>query len=193
MGQSERTFTRKGASTRNRIVEAARSMLLEKGYEGLVLRELADSLGITLGNLQYYFGTREALALHVLGIEGRRDTELIEARRRVDTPADTFRFVVRDMAARYRGESGRLLLLIIVLAEHRPSFEALCQDSYREFFAAFEGLLAEMKPGLPPGEVAARARIINALVEGSTFQVDVGDLDAFLDRVQAEAELIALG
>ena len=192
MAVYERTLTSKGASTRDRIVEAARTMLLERGYDGLVLRELADSLGIKLGNLQYYFPTREALALHVLGVEGARDALLIEDQRRSDGPLPTFRTSVRDMALRYRGASGQLLLMITALAQHNVAFEQLYRDSYANFYPVFEKLLGEMQPALPAAEVAARARLINALVEGSAFQIDVGDLDVYLDRVLAEAERIAL-
>ncbi|MEM7273142.1 MAG: TetR/AcrR family transcriptional regulator [Actinomycetota bacterium] len=190
MTATERELTTKGASTRDRIVAAARVMLLAGGYDGLVLRELADSLGITLGNLQYYFKTREALALHVLGVEGARDTALIEGLRETTDPMPAFRTVIRDMMARYRGDSGRLLLMLTDLAQHHRSFEELYEHSYAAFYPAFEALLAELRPGLEPAEVALRARIINALVEGSAFQTTVGE--EFFARVLAEAEALAL-
>ena len=192
MTDAERALTKKGETTRDRIVDAARAMLLARGYDGLVLRELAESLDITLGNLQYYFPTREALALHVLGVEGTRDALLIEDRRRSDGPLENFRTSVRDMAVRYRGESGQLLLMITALAQHNAEFEQLYRTSYADFYPVFETLFRELNPGLAALEVAARARIVNALVEGSAFQTAVGDLDAYLDRVVAEAEAIAL-
>lgn len=192
MADAERTLTKKGETTRDRIVEAARTMLLDRGYDGLVLRELADSLDIKLGNLQYYFPTREALALHVLGIEGTRDAHFIEEQRRSASPLETFRMSIRDMTTQYRSDSGRLLLMIAALAQHNVEFEQLYRDSYAAFYPVFESLLSEMKPDLPAAEVAARARIINALVEGSSMQIDVGDLDRYVDRVLTDAETIAL-
>ncbi|MFK8024724.1 MAG: TetR/AcrR family transcriptional regulator [Ilumatobacter sp.] len=191
MTADERALTKKGETTRERIVAAARSMLLDRGYDGLVLRELAESLDIKLGNLQYYFATREDLALHVLSLEGARDALLIEDSRETCDPHDALRLVVRDMVVRYRGESGRLLLMISALAQHHEAFRTLYSDSYAGFYPPFEALIGAVNPELSPGETAMRARLINALVEGSSFQVLVDDLDAYIDRVVAEAEAIA--
>ncbi|MEM9035569.1 MAG: TetR/AcrR family transcriptional regulator [Actinomycetota bacterium] len=187
-----RSFTKKGASTRDRIVDGARTMLVERGYDGLVLRELADSLGITIGNLQYYFSTREALALHVLEDEASRDARLVDEERARSSPIETFRTAVRYMITRYRGDSGALLLMLTALAQHHDSFSQLYEDSYAGFYPGFESLLAELRPGLSADEVALRARVINSLVEGSSFQTHLDDLDAFFDRIVAESESIAL-
>lgn len=187
-----RELTAKGTTTRDRIVAAARSMLLERGYDGLVLRELAESLDIKLGNLQYYFKTREALALHVLKLEGSRDADLVEEQRQTSEPIAAFRMVVRDMADRYRGDSGRLLLMITSLAQHHGSFLKLYHESYANFYPAFEALIHDLRPGLSADEIATRARIVNALVEGSSFQTEVGDVESFLARIVTESELIVM-
>lgn len=188
----DRAFTRKGTSTRERVVAAARVALLDGGYDGLVLRELAASLDMKLGNLQYYFPTRDALVLHVLEIEGTHDADLVEECRRTDQPIDAFRFVVRDMADRYRGDSGRLLSMITALAQTREPYLKLYRDSYANFYPPFERLLGDLRRDLSNEEVAIRARVVNALVEGSAFQTDVGDVEAFLDRIVNEAERIVL-
>jgi len=167
-------------------------MLIERGYDGLVLRELAESLGLTLGNLQYYFKTRESVAMHVLKVEGTRDADLVKEQRRAGQPVDAFRMVVRDMADRYRGDSGRLLSLISALAQHHESFRVLYRDSYMNFYPEFEALLRDLRPDLSSPEITARARVINALVEGSAFQIEVGEIDAFLDRIVDEAEQVVL-
>ncbi len=39
----------------------ARKRLIEEGYNHFVLREIAAQCGMTIGNLQYYFRTRELL------------------------------------------------------------------------------------------------------------------------------------
>ena len=53
-------LTRKGTSTRDRILNETLSLLQEQWYDGVSLREVAKRSGIKLGNLQYYFATREA-------------------------------------------------------------------------------------------------------------------------------------
>lgn len=167
-------------------------MLLERGYDGLVLRELAESLDIKVGNLQYYFKTRQALALHVLRVEGTLDVVLINEQRTCNSPIDAFRTVTQDMMVRYRSDSGSLLAMITALAQHDQSFRQLYLDLYAEFYPAFEALLRDLTPHLDRDEVAMRARVINALIEGSAFQTQLADTGVFFERVQAEAEAIAL-
>lgn len=51
----------KGRERRRQIIEAAKRRLLAQGVDGLVLRDIAEELGITHGNLQYYFATKGSL------------------------------------------------------------------------------------------------------------------------------------
>jgi len=51
----------RGAATRGRILDVARDMFIEKGYEKVSLREIAEAVGITKAALYYYFPTKEKL------------------------------------------------------------------------------------------------------------------------------------
>ena len=53
--------TSKGLQRREEILAVARKRLIEEGYNHFVLREIAAQCGMTIGNLQYYFRTREML------------------------------------------------------------------------------------------------------------------------------------
>ena len=47
-------LTRKGHSTRDRILNETLTLLQEQWYDGVSLREVAKRCEIKLGNLQYY-------------------------------------------------------------------------------------------------------------------------------------------
>lgn len=49
-----------------------------------------------------------------------------------------------------------------------------------------------MNHKLDEEEVRLRVRLVTALVDGSPMQIRVGELQTFLDRVQDQAEQIAL-
>ena len=51
----------KGSVTRARILEAARDLFTQKGYEKVSLREIGEEVGITKAALYYYFPTKEKL------------------------------------------------------------------------------------------------------------------------------------
>ena len=46
---------------RNKIIEASKKELLEKGYENASLRKIALDSGVTVGNLYRYFDNKEDL------------------------------------------------------------------------------------------------------------------------------------
>lgn len=73
--QRERECDGDGASTRERILDVALELFVEKGYEKTSLRDIAEQLGITKAALYYHFERKQDillelhLRLHALGEE----------------------------------------------------------------------------------------------------------------------------
>jgi AcrR family transcriptional regulator len=65
---------------RRRLLEAARTCLLDGGYANLSTRRIADEAGLALGHLHYYFRSKRQLLLAVLAEENDR---LLERQRRM--------------------------------------------------------------------------------------------------------------
>lgn len=61
--------TRKGAERIYDIVKAGGALLLEEGFTALTKRRIAKRLGISHGNVSYYFPTRESLWHGVIDYE----------------------------------------------------------------------------------------------------------------------------
>jgi AcrR family transcriptional regulator len=55
------TKTSKGEQTRTRILEAALSLFMERGFEATTMRAVAEEAGVSLGNAYYYFESKEEL------------------------------------------------------------------------------------------------------------------------------------
>jgi AcrR family transcriptional regulator len=51
----------RGETTRAAIVAAAEELLLERGYAGMTMREVAQRAGVSPGNAYYYFSSKEDL------------------------------------------------------------------------------------------------------------------------------------
>ncbi len=58
--------TSKGAAQKRKITKAATRILLSEGMDALTTRRVAKETGMSLGNLQHYFGTRVSLIAEVL-------------------------------------------------------------------------------------------------------------------------------
>ena len=184
--------TPKGNSTCDRIVAAARQKLVENGVDGFSLRELSTSLDLKLSNVQYYFTTREALLLHVFEREAAADVAVIEAKRSSGSEREAFRAIVRELVIRWRGDSGILMSTLGTISLHHKEFRGLYRSVYEVFYRALEASVRGMNNELDDDEVRLRVRLVTALVDGSPMQTRVGDLQIFLDRVQDQAEQIAL-
>lgn len=68
----------RGQTTRLRILDAAREVLLERGYGGTSTRAVADQAGVRLSLVHYHFGGKQALLVAVL----ERENELLLERQR---------------------------------------------------------------------------------------------------------------
>lgn len=157
------------------------------------MRELADSLGMKLGNLQYYFKTRESLVFHVIEREAAKDVEAIESHLQADGSAmEAFGAIVQDLVTRWRGSTGVLFSTLTALSMHNAGFRKLYRGIYSRFYAALEKLVREVNPALSYEETAIRVRMITSLIDGSPMQIKVGDKQHYLDCVQRQVQAIAV-
>jgi AcrR family transcriptional regulator len=69
----------RGATLRHRALDAARTLLEERGIEGLHLRDIADKADSAVASLYYHFADKDAL-LKELAMQGWRDLGLRIAR-----------------------------------------------------------------------------------------------------------------
>ena len=68
----------RGQATRERIIEAARAVLIEEGHANTSTRAVADRAGVRLSLVHYHFGGRQGLLVEVLG---RENEQLLERQR----------------------------------------------------------------------------------------------------------------
>ena len=73
--------------TREQILEAARTALVEVGFEHITTRCIAEVAGVNIATLHYYFGTKEALLAEAVQYTLSRSTERIRAA--IDTAPTT--------------------------------------------------------------------------------------------------------
>tara|TARA_Y100001933_G_scaffold257542_1_gene304113 strand:- start:894 stop:1496 length:603 start_codon:yes stop_codon:yes gene_type:complete len=186
--------SRKGAATRGRILETARRMLIADGYDGVVMRNVAGAADMTLGNLQHYFPTREALLAAVVSAEAESDlADIRRLRERADDPQTLLRTTVQTLIRKWRGESGKVTSLLGFLAQHLPVFRDMYRDVYEAFYRELALTIAALDDDVGEREALRRARLVTALLDGASQQVNRGESGRFLDQVADEALRIARG
>jgi AcrR family transcriptional regulator len=151
------------------IVQAAREVFEEDGYATFSARRVAARVGITLGNLQYYFRTREEL-LRVTLESGMREV--------LERYAEVLERPGENAASRYTALAERLVLdmdntgLTNFLVEawafgHRQSYAAeLLGELYSQYLDGVASLIKQINPTFSKDECDARAFALVALAGG---------------------------
>jgi AcrR family transcriptional regulator len=182
-----------GTGKRERLVAAARQVLYEHGIEQATLADIAAAAEVPLGNVYYYFKTKDALVSAV--IEAYRDyfAGLSSQLSREDEPASRLKALLQALTARrerlasygcpigslsselgkrdgdLRDKAGAILAGVIDWAE--VQFLAMGREDARELavalIAAYQGIVvlaaALREPGLIGVETARLARWIDSL------------------------------
>lgn len=153
------------------ILEAARDALVEEGYPGLTMRNIAGRAGITVGNLSYYYAKRDDL-LHDL-LEAVIQGYVEDFDRIVENPErtpeerleDMIRFVVGDLATK---ETTGFFPALWGLAAHNEVAEREMTYVYEVERSAFARVIAAMRPDLSKRDREILALFISASIEGHT-------------------------
>lgn len=184
----------KGELRRAQIISVARELLVTEGYEAFVMREIAARADMKLGNLQYYFPTRDAVLEAVIRAEAAEDLNVlasaVASERRAERQLRRFCATIID---RWRGDSGRIFSIMLFLAQENPAFTAMYREIYDAFYQALSSILAELDPGASRTALRNRAMLITALVDGAPSQITRGGVKRFAALVAAQALQIARG
>ncbi|MEM7020454.1 MAG: TetR/AcrR family transcriptional regulator [Pseudomonadota bacterium] len=187
------TLTTKGQQTRSRILQAARELFIKQGYDGLIMREVAKGAGMKLGNLQYYFATRDVLLAELIEAEFTADLEAIRAICESDRPpTEQLHRIVSTLVGRWRGESGIVFSALNFLAIHKPAFKTQRREIYDVFYRELREAIKCADPALSEKTCQARAWLLTALVDGAAQQTQTGSVENFLDLIADQALSIAL-
>ena len=167
---------RKGRERRKGIVDAAKQRLITGGVEGLVLRELADDLGITHGNLQYYFSTKADLLRAIFDEEVQKyTTELHEALQHVSTVRGRLSAFVDSSFELLESEDTRLWRALIGIADQNAELAAILQRENDAYEAALADELRVLSPDTTEARRAHIAKIVRILLDGLAIDLIYND------------------
>ena len=173
------------------IMEACRTVLIDKGYTQFSLRNIAKEAGIHLSNLQYYFHTREDL-LNAL-IKYNADTYFNKYSDMFESlPAEPYpRFVAvvdylindikNPITRRYFIQFWALL---DASDEHSGK---LLNEMYAPHIEQLNELIKDLNSSLSEGVRQQRASIIASMIEGMMLMLV--DADSNLGKSEAKIEI----
>ena len=182
--------TEKGLGRAQDILAAARSLLAAEGYAGLSMRRVAQAAGMSLSNVQHYYGSRdlllEALLLTTMdAFQARMDdiaaamSERSQLERFLST-VDMFLDELTDPVTH------ALFFELWALASRNPFASSLMDKMLGRERKTVYKLIRGLKPDLSDEETMQRAILVVAQVEGlMLFRLDKRRRRAQFDAVKA--------
>nr|WP_245179740.1 TetR/AcrR family transcriptional regulator [Cupriavidus sp. LEh25] len=152
------------------IIHAAQQTFCEDGYAAFATRGVAGRVGITLGNLQYYFRTKgellcaalqEYVSQIVSDYTAIANQAGISATRRCSALVERIFFDINET------DRPKFLFEVWAFAQQEPYTAELVDDMYAEHRSIFAKLLSEIHPTLTHEECLARASVIVAQTAGT--------------------------
>jgi AcrR family transcriptional regulator len=112
------TPNRRGARSREAVLEAAERLMAEHGYEAATVAALVDEAGIPPSSIYHYFGSKEGVLLAVMERGAERFFEAIpELDRRVGSQAEHLRALVQLTATTLEEQPDFLRILVVMAAQ----------------------------------------------------------------------------
>jgi AcrR family transcriptional regulator len=180
------------------IAETARDLLLSGGLDAFAMRTVAASAGMRLGNLQYYFATRDDLLEAVIRAEVANDLAMIDASMNTGDTIPDVAELARGLVENWAYGSGEVFLTLASLAYHNDRFRALNREVYESFYRAIGALIHRLDRRAEPPVVRSRALLMTSLLDGVALQIHAAvhekpESDALIERAAALVVAIATG
>lgn len=167
---------RKGGYARGRegheqILRAALNLLVEHGYRAMSMRRVAAACDMKLGNLTYYFATKEDLVRELLdaiisSYEIEFDAIVHEGG---SSPEDRLTeicvLILEDIGTK---KTTRVFPELWALSNHDQFVLGRVQELYARARVVLNNIIAEINPVLPEDERETLALFISASMEGLT-------------------------
>jgi AcrR family transcriptional regulator len=202
--REQKRFTVKGERTRSAILDAAERQFSERGYDGVSLRQVMQEASVQMGQLQYYFPSKEQV---FVGVLERRLPEVIQGyvaaladlERLEECGLLNLRAVVRAVMATSRGwltsdDAGKhrylKMLGLSTMSFTQLDFVAAHTEAFQPLNDTSIGWIAKIYPGLPTERIMAAFYLIESSL--LSLYVEVESIFARTRRERTAAAVAAM-
>jgi AcrR family transcriptional regulator len=167
----------KGQHTAQAILLAAEQLIIDEGYHNFSLRKVAGAAGLTLGNLQYYFPSKDSLLKAMLDNSIQRYLDRFEAVRTEAGQDPEAQFIgliseiLRDLNSR---RTTVFFPEVWSLANHDDHATEFMDAMYERYRAVLVEVIAQINPSLSPDQRRRLAIFFSSSMEGHTMFIGHG-------------------
>ena len=170
---TEKVTGAKGKIRRQQIIDAAKQTLIEGGSSSLVLRDVADQIGITHGNLQYYFPTKDDLLIAIFDQAVEKYTDSMKvAVSETSTRKGRLDAIIDAGIKELNTPETSLWRMMMSLADHNPDMASILKKEND----LYEQVVAEELKIISPSLSAFSAGVI---LPGSSMPSSTDSVSSF--------------
>lgn len=167
MGSAQRTangaalaVTPRQQDRRARMLDAAASLLVDRSYDEIQIRDVAARSGVALGTLYRYFPSKEQLFAHVLLQWSASFDERVRAARPGRSDEENLRLALRRVARSFERYPHHFQLITVLEVSTDPAVVEPFQTYSRRFVAGLESTV----PNVPEVDRAPLVELATALI-----------------------------
>ena len=167
-----RGISGKGQQTAFAILLAAEELIIRSGYHSFSLRKVAETAGITLGNLQYYYPSKDTLIAAMLDNTIQRYIDRFEEVRLESgqSPEIQFIAIISEAITDLNRKSTTMFFPEVwSLSNHYPHAVKIMDDMYGKYRQILIEVMAAMNPALSNDQLHRLAVFISSSIEGHTM------------------------
>ena len=193
VSDTQTTISGKGKKRISEIMEACKTVLIDKGYTQFSLRNIAREAGMHLSNLQYYFHTREELIKALIDYNSQSYSQkYTEAFATLpSTPHPRLLAVIDYLIEDIKDPLTRRFFIQFwaLLDASGAHTERLLNDMYAPHVQSLNNHIAELNPSLSPGVRQQRAAMIASMIEGMMLMLEEADNELEENEAGIETEM----
>ena len=173
----------KGVERIDEIIRAAKDIFITQGLASLTTRQVAKNLGISVGNLHYYFATKEALLQAIIGsvFEGYDEDLRRQSLRFPGSPHESPQALLHYLLNDAKNPDVRgFFYQFWGLSTHNAFVESLRYEMYVHFMELILEILFDVHPNMSKKRLEGIALSMLTFIEG--LHVTYGSSEKFLDN-----------
>lgn len=185
----ERGNSRKGQETLLNILSAARAVLVDVGYNAFTMRKIAEKAEMSIGNLSYYYRSKQLLLSDLLDAVIERYLRMFDdiTNDQNLTDEEKMKEVICAIILDYeRKETTHFFPELWALANHNEEAAAGMDLLYERARSAFDLLIPRLNPSLSRQQCDLISLFISGSLEGQTMFVGYNKKGAHYREAMAE-------
>ncbi len=169
---TKRTSYQKGEQRIQAILKAAEDILIDTGYHNFSLRKVATQAGISLGNLQYYFRTKQSLTSALLDNIIEDYLNVFDELRGQGSPKEQLSKIIAHVISDLNTKRTSVFFPEVwSLSNHEEGITEAMDRMYGRYRAVLRDVIMEINTDLSEPQAMLLAVYISSSMEGHTIFV----------------------